>query len=105
MGGEGSALAQGFYWHAEKLMWGYEGVEKNHEEAFKLANDALQAATTAGDELLIGIANSLMGILWEAAGDCAGCADCASIAAEADTASFFSRLCSSSRGLFRFVFS
>src|SRR4051794_23916541 len=32
----GSALAEGLYWYAEKLMWGYEGVEKNPEEAFKL---------------------------------------------------------------------
>src|SRR5688572_25152499 len=40
MGGNGSALAEGFYWHAEKLMWGYEGVEKNHEEAFKLFRQA-----------------------------------------------------------------
>ena len=41
-GPAGSALAEGLYWYAEKLMWGYEGVEKNHDEAFKLYRQAAE---------------------------------------------------------------
>jgi TPR repeat protein len=37
---QGSALAEGFYWMAEKLAWGYEGVEPNPVEAFKLFRQA-----------------------------------------------------------------
>jgi TPR repeat protein len=40
MNNNGSALAEGLYWYAEKLMWGYEGVEKNYSEAFKLFRQA-----------------------------------------------------------------
>jgi TPR repeat protein len=35
-----TALAEGLYWYAEKLLWGYEGVEKDHTEAFKLFRQA-----------------------------------------------------------------
>jgi TPR repeat protein len=34
------ALAEGFYWMAEKLAWGYEDVEQNLGEAFKLFKQA-----------------------------------------------------------------
>ena len=30
------ALADGLYWMAEKLAWGYEGVDKNPTEALRL---------------------------------------------------------------------
>jgi TPR repeat protein len=33
---DGTALAEGFYWYAEKLMWGYEGTTKNPAEALRL---------------------------------------------------------------------
>jgi TPR repeat protein len=32
----GSALAEGLYWMAEKLAWGYDDVQPNLSEAFKL---------------------------------------------------------------------
>jgi hypothetical protein len=32
---EGSALAEGFYWMAEKLAWGYEDTEPDLVEAYK----------------------------------------------------------------------
>ena len=35
-----TALAEGLYWYAEKLLWGYEGVEKDYKEAFKLFRQA-----------------------------------------------------------------
>jgi TPR repeat protein len=35
-----TALAEGLYWYAEKFLWGYEGVEKNYDEAFKLFRQA-----------------------------------------------------------------
>ncbi len=31
----GNALAEGFYWYAEKLMWGYEDTTRNPEEALR----------------------------------------------------------------------
>jgi TPR repeat protein len=37
-----SALGEGFYWMAEKLAWGYEDVEINHAEAFKLFRQAAE---------------------------------------------------------------
>jgi hypothetical protein len=40
MNNNGSALAEGLYWYAEKLMWGYEGVEKNYSEALNLFRQA-----------------------------------------------------------------
>ena len=40
MNTEGSALAEGLFWMAEKLMWGYEGVEKDPIEAFRLYRQA-----------------------------------------------------------------
>jgi TPR repeat protein len=40
MNSNGSALAEGLYWYAEKLLWGYEGVEKDYNEAFKLFRQA-----------------------------------------------------------------
>ena len=40
MNTNGTALAEGLYWYAEKLLWGYEGVEKDHKEAFKLFRQA-----------------------------------------------------------------
>jgi hypothetical protein len=36
MNGDSNALAEGFYWYAEKLMWGYENVTPNPEEALPL---------------------------------------------------------------------
>lgn len=36
----GSALAEGLYWYADKLIWGYEGIEKKSQEAFKLCRRA-----------------------------------------------------------------
>jgi TPR repeat protein len=35
-----SALAEGFYWMAEKFAWGYEDVEPNLVEAYKLFRQA-----------------------------------------------------------------
>jgi TPR repeat protein len=35
-----SALGEGFYSMAEKLAWGYEDIEPNHAEAFKLFRQA-----------------------------------------------------------------
>jgi TPR repeat protein len=35
-----TALAEGLYWYAEKLLWGYEGVEKDYSEAFRLFRQA-----------------------------------------------------------------
>src|SRR3984893_3727080 len=40
MNANGTALAEGLYWYAEKLLWGYEGVEKDYNEAFKLFQQA-----------------------------------------------------------------
>jgi TPR repeat protein len=37
---EGSALAEGFYWMAEKLAWGYEDTEPDLVEAYKLFRQA-----------------------------------------------------------------
>jgi TPR repeat protein len=37
---DGTALAEGFYWYAEKLMWGYEGTTKNAAEALRLYRQA-----------------------------------------------------------------
>jgi hypothetical protein len=37
---ETNALAEGFYWHAEKLMWGYESAIPNPEEAFRFYRQA-----------------------------------------------------------------
>jgi TPR repeat protein len=37
---ESNALAEGFYWYAEKLMWGYENVTPNPEEAFRFYRQA-----------------------------------------------------------------
>jgi TPR repeat protein len=36
MGDQGKALAEGLYWMAEKLMWGYEDTDINHVEAFRV---------------------------------------------------------------------
>src|SRR5687768_13536529 len=36
----GTALGEALFWYGEKLMWGYEGVEKNPGEAFKLYGQA-----------------------------------------------------------------
>ena len=41
-GGVGSALAEGLFWYAEKLHYGYEGVEKNFEEALSLYRQAAE---------------------------------------------------------------
>lgn len=35
-----TALAEGVYWYAEKLMWGYEGTTKNAVEALRLYRQA-----------------------------------------------------------------
>src|SRR3954471_15745329 len=40
VGDDGSALGEGLYWMAEKLTWGYEGVEKDHPEALRLYRQA-----------------------------------------------------------------
>ena len=40
MANEPSELGEGFYWMAEKLAWGYEGVERNFPEALKLFRQA-----------------------------------------------------------------
>jgi TPR repeat protein len=37
---DSEALAEGFYWYAEKLMWGYEHVNPNPEEAFRFYRQA-----------------------------------------------------------------
>ena len=37
---EGRALAEGFYWYAEKLMWGYANVNKDPKEALRLYRQA-----------------------------------------------------------------
>ncbi len=36
----GVALSEGLYWMAEKLLWGYEGVDKDPAEAFRLFKQA-----------------------------------------------------------------
>ena len=36
----GEALAEGFYWYAEKLMWGYEDTTQNPEEALRFYRQA-----------------------------------------------------------------
>jgi hypothetical protein len=41
-GGMGAALAEGLFWYAEKLHYGYEGVEKNFEEALRLYGQAAE---------------------------------------------------------------
>jgi TPR repeat protein len=38
--GRDSALGEGFYWMAEKSAWGYEDVERNLVEAYKLFRQA-----------------------------------------------------------------
>ena len=43
---DGSALGEGLYWYAEKLMWGYEGVERNHSEALKMFRQAAELGFT-----------------------------------------------------------
>ena len=40
MSRDGSALAEGLFWMAEKLTWGYEGVEKDHSQAFRFYRQA-----------------------------------------------------------------
>ena len=40
--GAGSALAEGLFWCAEKLHYGYEGVKKNFEEALSLYRQAAE---------------------------------------------------------------
>src|SRR3954454_17698083 len=37
---QGEALAKGFYWYAEKLMWGYEDITKDPEEALRFYRQA-----------------------------------------------------------------
>jgi TPR repeat protein len=37
---EDSALAEGFYWMAEKFAWGYEDTEPDLVEAYKLFRQA-----------------------------------------------------------------
>jgi TPR repeat protein len=37
---QGLTLGEGFYWMAEKLAWGDEGIERNFVEAFKLFQQA-----------------------------------------------------------------
>jgi TPR repeat protein len=40
VGDGGSALAEGLYWMAEKLTWGYEGVDKDPASALRLLRQA-----------------------------------------------------------------
>src|SRR5262245_45286015 len=40
-----SALGEGFYWMAEKLTWGYEGVTPDHSEALRLFKQAADLAS------------------------------------------------------------
>ena len=40
MSDDSKALAEGFYWYAEKLMWGYENVTPNPPEAFRFYRQA-----------------------------------------------------------------
>ena len=40
MSEDGKALAEGFYWYAEKLMWGFDNVTRNPEEAFRFYRQA-----------------------------------------------------------------
>ena len=35
-------MAEGLFWYAEKLHYGYEGVEKNFEEALRLYGQAAE---------------------------------------------------------------
>src|SRR4051794_5566662 len=37
---QGEALAEGFYWYAEKLIWGYEDTTKNPQEALRFYRQA-----------------------------------------------------------------
>lgn len=53
--GTGSPLADRLYWYAEKLMWGYEGVETNQEEALKILR---RAAALGSSDALIRIGQS-----------------------------------------------
>ncbi len=50
MAEKGTALADGLYWYAEKLNWGYEDVEKNPTEALRLYK---QAAGLGSSDALI----------------------------------------------------
>jgi TPR repeat protein len=43
---EGSALGEGFYWMAGKLMWGYEGVERDPPEAYRLYRQAAELGSS-----------------------------------------------------------
>jgi hypothetical protein len=43
---DGTALAEGFYWYAEKLMWGYEGTPADFGGLSP--NDAWAVAATLG---------------------------------------------------------
>ena len=42
MSTDGSALAEGFYWYGEKLMWGYEDIEPDAAEALKFFRQAAE---------------------------------------------------------------
>jgi TPR repeat protein len=37
---DGAALAEGLFWYAEKLMWGYEDTTKDPSEAFRFYKQA-----------------------------------------------------------------
>jgi TPR repeat protein len=39
---DGSALAEGFYWYGEKLLWGYEDIEPDAAEALKFFRQAAE---------------------------------------------------------------
>lgn len=39
---DGSALAEGFYWYGEKLLWGYEDIEPDAAQALKFFRQAAE---------------------------------------------------------------
>ena len=43
---DGQRLADTLYWYAEKLMWGYEGVQINAEEAVKVFRQAAELGSS-----------------------------------------------------------
>lgn len=43
---DSSVLGEGLYWYAEKLMWGYEGIEINHSEALRMFRQAAELGCT-----------------------------------------------------------
>ena len=50
---DGTALAEGFYWYAEKLMWGYEGTTKNAAIAVALCTGDTLALTSTVYEVAL----------------------------------------------------